>query len=261
MEKFRLDGKVIIVTGASGLLGKNFCLDIAKAGGVVILADINRKEGIKLQQKISKECGKDAARFCNTDITNLGSIKKLIKFTTGKFGRIDGLVNNAYPRNKNYGKKFEDVAYKDFCENVNMHIGGYFLITQQISKTMIKQCLGNIVNIASIYGFAAPRFELYEGTNMTVPVEYSVIKGAVINLTRYLSSYLGRYNIRVNSISPGGVFDSQPRSFVKRYVKKVLLGRRMANVEDLSGALIFLLSDSSVYITGQNIVVDGGWTV
>ncbi len=126
---------------------------------------------------------------------------------------------------------------------------------------MMKQLSGNIINIASIYGFAAPNFEIYEGTDMTVPVEYAAIKGAVINLTRYLASYLARYNIRVNCISPGGVFDKQEESFVRKYSEKVLLDKRMASPDDLVGILVFLLSDKSKYITGQNIVVDGGWSL
>ena len=133
-------------------------------------------------------------------------------------------------------------------------------MTHEISMVMIKQKAGVIVNMGSQYGFAAPRFEIYNGTDITMPVEYSAIKGGIINLTRYLASYLGKYNIRVNAISPGGVFNNQPKSFVKKYQQRVLLGKRMASVNDLAGVLVFLLSDASGYITGQNIVVDGGWT-
>ena len=199
--------------------------------------------------------------FQKCDITNIKDIQDLIDTTLNKFEKIDALVNNAYPRNKNYGKKFEDVSFEDFCENVNMHLGGYFLITKEISKVMIKQNYGNIVNMASIYGFSAPKFEIYEGTDMTMPVEYAAVKGGIINLTKYLASYLGRYNIRVNAISPGGVFNDQPESFVKKYSEKVVLGKRMANTYDLIGVLLFLLSGASKYITGQNIVVDGGFTL
>ena len=134
-------------------------------------------------------------------------------------------------------------------------------MTKEISKVMRKQNYGNIVNIASIYGFSAPKFEIYERTDMTIPVEYAAIKGAIINLTKYLASYLGRYNIRVNAISPGGVFNNQPENFVKKYSDKVILGKRMANTDDVVGVLLFLLSDASKYITGQNIVVDGGFTL
>ena len=164
--------------------------------------------------------------------------------------------------NKNYGKKFEEVTYRDFCENVVLHLGGYFLIAQEVVRTMIKQKSGNIVFLGSIYGFAAPKFEIYENTSMTVPVEYAAIKGGVINMVHYLASYLGPYQIRVNALSPGGVFNNQDTNFVKKYSNHVRLGKkRMAKVDDLTGALLFLLSDDSRYMTGQNIIVDGGWTL
>ncbi|MFU8833174.1 MAG: SDR family oxidoreductase, partial [Wenzhouxiangella sp.] len=162
---------------------------------------------------------------------------------------------------RNYGRKFEDVSYEDFCENVNLHLGGYFLMSQEISRIMVKQKQGVIVNIASIYGFMAPRFGLYENANFTSPVEYSAIKGGLLSLTKYLASYLGEHGIRVNAISPGGVHNNQPESFVTEYCRKTLIGNRMAEPDDLAGALVFLLSDASRYMTGQNIVVDGGWSI
>jgi NAD(P)-dependent dehydrogenase (short-subunit alcohol dehydrogenase family) len=210
---------------------------------------------------MKKETGNNNIIFQKCDITNIKDIQDLINTTLNKFKKIDALVNNAYPRNKNYGRIFEEVSYEDFCENVNMHLGGYFLITQQVAKVMMKQNYGNIVNMASIYGFSAPKFEIYGGTDITMPVEYAAIKGAIINLTKYLASCLGKYNIRVNSISPGGVFNNQPESFVKKYSEKVVFGKRMANTDDLIGVLLFLLSSASKYITGQNIVVDGGFTL
>lgn len=260
-ERFRLDSKVVIITGAAGLIGQAFCFDIAKSGAAIILADIDEKKGMELEKRINQKFDRKTSVFVQTDITNLDSVTKLIEFTLNKFEKIDALVNNAYPRNKKYGAKFEDVTYKNFCENVNLHLGGYFLIIQQIAKVMTKQKYGNIINMSSIYGFAAPEFGLYQGTDMTVPVEYAAVKGAIINLTKYLAAYLGRYNIRVNSISPGGVFNNQPESFVKKYSQLVPLGNRMADTDDLTGTLIFLLSDASKYLTGQNIVIDGGWTL
>ena len=134
-------------------------------------------------------------------------------------------------------------------------------MSQQISRVMVQQDSGVIVFIASIYGFMAPRFELYENANFTSPVEYSATKGGLLSLTKYLASYLGQHDIRVNAISPGGVHNNQSESFVEQYSKKVLVGNRMAESDDLTGALIFLLSDASRYITGQNIVVDGGWSI
>ena len=257
----KLKNKTVIITGGSGLIGSEFSIISAKYGANVVIIDIDKKKSDKLVKQIKEKTGNDKVIYLKCDITSLNDIKKAIDIILNKFGEINVLVNNAYPRNKNYGKKYEDVTYEDFCENINMHLGGYFLTTQQVSKVMIKQNIGNIINIASIYGFAVPRFDIYEGTEMTMPVEYAAIKGAIINLTKYLSSYLGKYNIRVNCISPGGVYDHQPETFVKKYSQKVLLGNRMANVDDLTGALLFLLSDDLKYMTGQNIVVDGGWSL
>jgi len=255
-----LKNKTIIITGGAGLLGRAFSKACAECGANVVVTDVD-EGGNESVEQIKKETKNSNVIFQKCDITDIMGIRDLIDMASKKFKSIDALVNNAYPRNKNYGRKFEDVTYVDFCENVNMHLGGYFLITQQVAKVMMKQNCGNIINMASIYGFSAPRFEIYEGTDMTMPIEYAAIKGAIINLTKYLASYLGKYNIRVNVISPGGVFNNQPESFVKKYSEKVVLGKRMANTDDIVGVLIFLLSDASKYVTGQNIVVDGGWSL
>lgn len=258
---FNLQSKTVIITGGAGLIGSAYSEECTKAGANVIIVDVNKEIGEKLARNLKEKTGGNDVIFQNCDITNVADIQSLINTTLDKFGKIDALVNNAYPRNMSYGRIYEEVNFKDFCENLNLHLGGYFLITQQISKVMIKQKEGNIINMASIYGFKAPKFEIYDGTNMTMPVEYAAIKGAIINLTRYLASYLGKYNIRVNTISPGGVFDDQPKSFVGKYCSNVVLGARMANPGDLTGVLLFLLDDASKYITGQNIVVDGGWNL
>jgi len=252
-----LKDKTIIITGGSGQLGKAFAKECIKNEANVVIADID----VKKFHKTISDTGKSKILLQKCDITNRNNVIELIENTISQFKKIDALVNNAYPRNKNYGKKYEDVTYESFCENVNMHLGGYFLITKEISKIMMEQNRGNIINISSIYGFSAPRFDIYEGTNITMPVEYASIKGGIINLTRYLASYLGKYNIRVNSISPGGVFNNQPESFVRKYSEYVILGNRMANCDDLVGTLKFLLSDDSNYITGQNIIIDGGWSL
>ena len=256
-----IKNKTVVITGGAGLIGSAFSRACAECGANVVVVDIDEKRGNELVEQIKKETENRNIMFQQCDITNMNDILDLIDRTLNKSAKIDALVNNAYPRNKNYGRKFEDVTYEDFCENVDMHLGGYFLITKEISKVMINQNYGNIINMASIYGFSAPKFDIYEGTDMTLPVEYAAIKGGLLNLTKYLASYLGRYNIRVNAISPGGVFDDQPESFVEKYSEKVVLGKRMANQNDIVGVLLFLLSNASKYITGQNIIVDGGWTI
>jgi len=256
-----LKNKIVVITGGAGLIGKSFVTAVVENGGTAIIADIDEISGNKVKDEISKELGTDKIDFIKVDTTSKESIQGMIEVITNKHKVIDALVNNAYPRNKNYGNKFEDVTYEDFCENLNLHLGGYFLMSQEISRVMVNQKRGVIVYIASIYGFMAPRFELYENANFTSPVEYSAIKGGILSLTKYLASYLGKYDIRVNAISPGGVHNNQPESFIMQYCKKTVIGNRMAEAEDLTGALIFLLSDASRYVTGQNIVVDGGWSI
>jgi NAD(P)-dependent dehydrogenase (short-subunit alcohol dehydrogenase family) len=258
---FNIQSKTVIITGGAGLIGSAYSKGCTKAGANVVIVDIDKERGDKLARNLKKETGNNDVIFQNCDITNVADIRSLINSTLDKYGKIDALVNNAYPRNKNYGRIYEEVDFNDFCENVNLHLGGYFLMTQQISKVMMKQKEGNIINMASIYGFKAPKFEIYDGTKMTMPVEYAAIKGAILNLTRYLASYLGKYNIRVNAISPGGVYNCQPESFVGKYCSNVVLEARMANPSDLTGVLLFLLDDASKYITGENIVVDGGWNL
>lgn len=256
MDNKILENKVVIITGALGQIGRGFSDACASGGAKVVLADISDNGMQEISQKYN-----DNVLFVKCDVTKKEDIDNLIAQTIEKFSKIDALVNSAYPRNNNYGKKFEDVAYDDFCQNVSMHIGGCFLASQKVAEIMKKQGYGNIINIGSIYGFCAPKFEIYGNTAMTMPVEYSFIKGGIINFTKYLASYLGKYNIRVNTISPGGVFNNQPKEFVDAYCQNVLLDKRMADPKDVSGALKFLLSDDSAYITGQNIVVDGGWSI
>jgi len=256
-----LKNKVVVVTGGAGLIGKDFVKAVVENGGTAIIADLNEISGNKVKDEISTELATDKVEFIKVDITSKESIQGMVEAILNKHQSIDALVNNAYPRNRNYGRKFEDVSYEDFCENVNLHLGGYFLMSREISSVMVKQKRGVIVNIASIYGFMAPRFELYENAGFTSPVEYSAIKGALLSLTKYLASYLGKHDIRVNAISPGGVYNNQAESFVAQYAKKTIIGNRMAESDDLTGALVFLLSDASRYVTGQNIVVDGGWSI
>ena len=246
-----LNDKVIVVTGGAGLIGKEFIKVIVENGGIAVIADIDEK---------SKELKSKNIDFVKLDITSKDSINEAINYLDKKYGKIDGLVNNAYPRNRNYGKHFFDVEYEDFCENVNLNLGGYFLTSQQFALYFKKQNYGNIINISSIYGVVAPKFEIYNDTTMTVPVEYSAIKSALIHLTKYMAKYFKNYNIRVNSISPGGIFDNQPEKFLESY-KEQCLTKGMLDKSDLKGTLIYLLSDMSKFVNGQNIVVDDGFSL
>ncbi len=255
-----LNGKVVIITGALGLLGSHFVRTCLEANARVVAVDIMDETSFNdAFSDISSHA--DNLMYVRCDITNEEMIDSLIKVTLNRWQEISALVNNAYPRNKNYGRKLEDVTYHDFCENVCLHLGGYFLTMKKVAEVMKHAGKGTIINMASIYGFKAPRFEIYENTDMTMPVEYAAIKAAIINLTKYFAVYYGKYGIRVNSISPGGVFNNQPSPFVEKYIQHVKIGNRMAIPQDISSMLVFLLSEHASYVTGQNIVVDGGWTL
>ena len=254
-----LKNKIIVVTGGAGLLGQVFVRGIAQHGGIAVLADIKDYSKKPDQKSLDKDVS-GSIEVASLDITNKDSVIDLISNLMVKYGRIDAVVNNAYPRNKNYGRKLEDVSYEDFCEDINTHLGGYFLVAQQFCKVFKKQGYGNIINISSIYGVMAPRFEVYDGTSMTSPVEYAASKSAIIQLTRYFAKYFKVHGIRVNCISPGGVFDYQPESFLKNY-KTHCATKGMLDPQDILGTLIFLLSDQSTFMTGQNLILDDGFTL
>ncbi len=253
-----LKDKTIVITGGAGLLGQEFVKAIVENDGVAIIADINEEIGLKAKEDLSKELDSVNIDFIKLDITSKTSINDCIQFLDNKYQRIDALVNNAYPRNKSYGRHFFDVEFSDFCDNLNMNLGGYFLTSQQFALYFKKQGYGNIVNISSIYGVVAPKFGIYNGTFMTVPVEYAAIKSALIHLTKYMAKYFKGMNIRVNAISPGGIFDNQPEPFLAKY-KDQCLNKGMLDKSDLKGTLVYLLSDMSKYVNGQNIIVDDGF--
>jgi NAD(P)-dependent dehydrogenase (short-subunit alcohol dehydrogenase family) len=193
------------------------------------------------------------------DITNDGSIRDSVQAVINYYGRIDGLINNAYPRTSDFGSHFEDVNPDSWRKNVDWQLNSYFVMCQEVLKQMRKQKSGAVVNIASIYGVVGNDFTIYEGTPLKTAPAYSAIKGGLINFSRYLASYYGQFNVRVNSVSPGGIFDNQDPKFVAAYEKKVPM-KRMGNPKDIAPAVSFLLSDEAGYITGQNLIVDGGWT-
>ena len=241
-----LQNKIILVTGGSGLLGKSFIEDINKKGGIAINLDINNINDID-------------NNTLNLDVTCDKSIKESLELIMNKYSRIDGLVNNAYPRTLDWGNKFEDIKTKSFSDNVDMQLSRIFAISKPVLDIMKKQKSGSLVHIASIYGIVGNDFSVYENTELTSPAAYSAIKGGLINFSRYLASYFGKNNLRSNCVSPGGVFNNQNKTFVGQYSQKVPL-KRMAKSKEIAPAVTFLLSEESSYITGHNLVVDGGWT-
>ena len=243
---FSLKGKILIITGGNGLLGKAIVKSLRDAGAIVISTDINTLTNDNNNLHI--------------DISSEDSVKLAVQYIISIYGRIDGWVNNAYPRTKDWGNKFEDVSINSWSENIDMHLNGYFICCKLVLAQFKKQGYGSLINMSSIYGILGPDFNVYEGTEMTMPVAYSAIKGGINSLTRYLASYFGPFQIRVNSISPGGIFDNQPDKFIQNYIKKVPL-RRMGQPKDIIAAVHFFLSDESSYITGHNLIIDGGWSI
>lgn len=242
----RLENKVILVTGGSGLIGREIMKHLKKEGAIAINAEITVETDISKQQ-------------INCDVTSQTSIDETITTVIDGFGHIDGLVNSAYPRTKDWGTKFEEVPFESWRKNIDMQLNSVFLLCQKVLEHMKQRGAGAIVNIASIYGVVGNDFTIYEGYGGTSPAAYSAIKGGIINFSRYLASYYGKYNIRVNCVSPGGIFENQHPSFVERYSSKSLL-KRMGKAEEIAPAVTFLLSDEASFITGHNLMVDGGWT-
>jgi len=254
-----LSNKVIVVTGGAGVIGRAFIAGIAKNGGLAVVADIDAGAAARVAEEL-RGVGAGSVEASELDITSKKSINALIEDLMQRHGRIDAVVNNAYPRNKNYGRRLEDVTYEDFCANVDSHLGGYFLVAQQFCMAFKAQGHGNLINMSSIYGSMAPRFEVYEGTPMTMPVEYAAIKAAVVHLTRYFAQYFKKSSIRVNCISPGGILDDQPDSFMRKYSEHCGV-KGMLSPDDVTGALLFLLSDETRFVTGQNLIVDDGFSL
>lgn len=243
---FSIKDKVIVVTGGNGLLGKQMVSTFRNQGAIVIAADI-----------YFEEKGEDDYIV---DITDENSVKNGVAAIITKYKRIDGWINNAYPRTNDWGAKFEKIPIESWRKNVDMHLNGYFLCCQFVLEEMKNQGFGSLINMSSIYGVVGPDFTVYEGTEMTMPAAYAAIKGGLTNLSRYLASYYGSYQIRVNTVSPGGIFDNQPESFVQNYNNKVPL-KRMGSPKDIVSAVYYLLTDEASYVTGHNLVVDGGWSV
>lgn len=242
----KLKDKLIVVTGGSGLLGTAIVEHLKSEGALVVNVDLNAATSADFMQ-------------IKADITEEQSINELVATVKKQFGRVDGLVNNAYPRTSDWGKKFEDIPYESWKKNVDLQMNSLFYLIQQFSGIMKEQKSGSIVNMTSIYGVVGPDFTVYGDTGMTMPAAYSAIKGGIVNFSRYLAAYYGPYNLRVNCVSPGGIFDNQNPIFVKNYSDKVPM-RRMGLPADIAPPVSFLLSDDSKYITGQNLIVDGGWT-
>ena len=265
---FDLTGRVAIITGGTGLLGQQHAEAIARAGGIPILADI-RVSGVDTESPAWKERFGEQACAIQADITDPLSVKNLLQTVLEKFGRIDILVNNAANNPKmedKAGVEFSRLEFFPLAQwdaDLNVGLKGAFLCSQVIGAEMARRKQGVIVNVASDLAVIAPDQRLYrkpglsEDRQPVKPVTYSVVKTGLIGLTRYLATYWADCGIRVNAISPGGVYNNQADDFVERLVNLIPLGR-MANANEYQAAIIFLCSDASSYMTGSNLVIDGG---
>jgi len=257
---FDLSDKVIIITGAAGLLGTKYAEGLSQVNANVVLADINYSKIKKIQKSLNEKYDVNSLAV-KVDLTDKKSIKNLVRQVLKKYPRIDGLVNNAmYPEGpRERSSSFEDFPLKFWNNAIEVNLTGMFLCCQEIGKIMKKQKNGVIVNVSSIYGLVGADQRIYGKSKYNSTVTYGVTKSAILNFTRYLASYWSDCGIRVNTISLGGVENNHPSSFVKNYSYRNMMGR-MAKKDEYVGSMIFLLSDASSYMTGSNLVVDGGWT-
>lgn len=251
-----LNNKTIIVVGGAGRIGRAIVGALVRADANVVVADVDESALIALRSEFG------ARVVCRTvDVSDGVSIRQLLSETEKRFGGVDGAVNTAYPRNARYGAKFYDVTYEDFCENVGRHMGVYFLFMQQCAQyALISKRPFSLVNFSSIYGVIAPRFSVYEGLPMTMPVEYAAIKAGLQHLSSYATAFTKGTKFRVNCVSPGGILAGQDPDFLERY-NAHCRDKGMLDAEDVVGTVLYLLSSDAAYVCGQNIVVDDGFSV
>lgn len=252
-----LKDKKILVAGAAGLLGATLVKELLAQGAKVVAVDIS------LERLNSRLAALDISAN-NSDIIcqQIDLADKVA--VAAMFDQLDGLtgaVNCSYPRNKNYGKHFFDVTPEDFNENISLNLGSSFLFMQQCAAYFKRtETPFSLVNISSVYGVVPPKFEIYNNTPMTMPVEYAAIKAGLIHLSKYVTKYVSDSRFRVNLVSPGGIFDHQPGDFLDAY-KKETFGKGMLDVSDVLGVILFLLSSMADFVNGQNIVVDDGFSM
>ena len=257
LEKFSLKDKTAYVTGAAGLLGSEISCALATAGAETIMLDINESNGKSIERKLQAKGYK--ACYEHFDITDLQNIESGCRDLLNKYHRMDVWVNCAYPRTNDWGNTVENLSLESWQKNVDMHLNATAWLNRAVAMIMKSQGSGSIINMGSTYGVVGNDFTVYKGSDMTGPMAYSAIKGGIVNLTRYMASYFGPHNVRVNNVCPGGIFDHQNPVFVKNYSHKTPL-KRMGKPDEIASVVLFLASDAASYITGATIMVDGGWT-
>jgi 2-deoxy-D-gluconate 3-dehydrogenase len=268
MEKFSLEGRTALVTGGAGLLGKQFTTALGQAGAKVVVADLDI-EAAQVHTQYLQDQGIQALAV-EVDITDPVSVSAVVNQAVSKFGSLDVLVNSAAldpkfdPGNVDdqYDNAFENFPLETWQKAIDINLTGMFLACQGAVSQMLAQNYGVIINICSTYGLVGPDQRVYErpeGIKRHKPVYYTVSKAGVLGLTRYLATYYAGKPIRVNALTPGGVYNQHDEVFLKAYSARTVIGR-MANLDELNGAIVFLASEASSYMTGANLIVDGGWT-
>lgn len=268
-ELFSLEGRVAVVTGALGLIGREHCRALARAGANVVVTDLDENGCEGFARELTAMEKREAVGF-GADITDPASVRRLLERITARFPTVDVLVNNAAINDKFESptaaaelSKFENYPLTLWQKSLDVNVTGTFLCCQVIGAAMAERGKGSIVNVASTYGIVAPDQSIYKKPDGTQSfyksAAYPATKGAVLSFTRFLAAYWGDKGVRVNALSPGGVEAGQDPYFIGNYVRRTPLGR-MAKANDYQGALVFLASDASAYMTGANLVVDGGWT-
>jgi len=263
-EGFDVKGRVIVITGALGLLGSTYVDGFSREGANAVIVDLDDE----LCQQKAKEI---AEKFVTeplgigSDITNPEEVENMVAQVVARYGCIDVLINNAATQTEHFFAPFEEYPVADWEKVMRVNVTGMFLCSQAVAREMEKKRCGSIINISSIYGVVAPdqriyQGAIYQGKEINTPLVYSTSKGAVLSLTRYLAAYLAKYGVRVNAVTPGGVYSGQNENFVANYSQKCPLGR-MAKPEEIFNAVYFLACDASSYVTGHNLIVDGGWTI
>lgn len=259
---FRLDGRVAIVTGGAGLLGGHHASALCEAGANVVLSDTDLGTCEARAASLNSSTGVKAIAV-KCDVTSGKDWRNLVERTVEILGRVDVLVNDAAAtvnsQTPNYSASFEEFPLADWNRIIDVNLTGSFLGCQAVASQMLSQGQGSIINIASLYGIVSPHHSIYGGTGVSQPVAYSVSKSGILGLTRYLATLWASLGVRVNTLSPGGVLNNQSTDFTTRYASLSPIGR-MAAPEEMGGAVVFLASDASSYCTGQNLIVDGGWT-
>jgi NAD(P)-dependent dehydrogenase (short-subunit alcohol dehydrogenase family) len=259
LKQFHLSGRVACVTGGLGLIGWEISLALAQAGARTVILDINTEKQEVLREKICTEGS--TVFFERFDISELETVEDKIEDLHANYKGLDIWVNCAYPRTKDWHLQGEDFPLDSWRKNVDMHLNGYCWMTQKVARRMRQSGItGAIINLGSIYGFLGNDFSLYKGTDITPSADYAMIKGGIVNATRYFAAHFGKDNIRVNSVCPGGIFDRQDEEFVARYSAKTPL-RRMGRPEEVASTVLFLASGAASYITGATLVVDGGYSI